>query len=737
MAGKSATLAVKIITDASGASKGLDQASAKVGNFNDNLNKKASPAGKSVGSSLVKGFDNVLGTGLKIAGGAGAVLLGTALTKGMGRLTALDNAKAKLSGLGHSADEVEKIMSNATAAVKGTAFGLGDAATVAASVVAAGVKPGKDLEGVLTTVADTATIAGSSMEDMGSIFGKVAASNKLSGDTVSQITDRGVPALQLLAKHYGTTAAKASEMVSKGKVDFKNFESAMKEGVGGAAKDSGKTFEGAWANVLAALGRIGENLLSPLFDESKSVLQQLPELLSGVEDKAKSVGEAIAKVVDWVKKNTALLKTLGVVAASVFAGMLVIRTVIAAWRAYQAVMAVVKAAQLGFAAASYGTAAATSYMTAATTAQKVALLAGAAAQKIVTAAQWAWNAAINANPIGLIIVAVIALVAAFVLLWKKCDGFKNFILGMWKAIQTAAAATWSGIKSITSSVLSWLKSAVKAAGNVINAVWNGIKAAATTVWNGIKAVVRVVVAGIRAYITAYKAVVLAVWSAIRSSASAAWSGIKAVVSAVVGWIKSAIRGVRDVVNGVWSAIRSSAAVAWGAIKGNIAGIANGIKGTVRGIRDAANTAWSSIRGAASRAFGPIKTTIDGIKGAIDKVVGAVQSLIGWLGRIHMPKISFPKPPSWLSKLNPFKATYNPALAGGGTTAGGVTASPTLRGVMAGNTTAGGASGPSIVFNINGVLDGPDAARRVRRVIRNDDRRRAGVVVDASSARRTR
>lgn len=63
---------------------------------------------------------------------------------------------------------------------------------------------------------------------------------------------------------------------------------------------------------------------------------------------------------------------------------------------------------------------------------KAALVAQTIALKAVTVAQWLFNAAMNANPITLIIIAIIALVAGFVLLWKKCEGFRNFFVSMWE-----------------------------------------------------------------------------------------------------------------------------------------------------------------------------------------------------------------------------------------------------------------------------------------------------------------
>src|SRR5690606_14302631 len=103
--------------------------------------------GQSQGKKMGGGMAATLGRSLKIgavgaAAGAGA-LVGTALWKGMGRLKAIDEAKGKLTGLGHSARGVEKIMNNALSSVKGTAFVLDEASSVAASAVAAGIKPGK------------------------------------------------------------------------------------------------------------------------------------------------------------------------------------------------------------------------------------------------------------------------------------------------------------------------------------------------------------------------------------------------------------------------------------------------------------------------------------------------------------------------------------------------------------------------------------------------------------------
>lgn len=273
---------------------------ASTGDLKDSVRKafnasgdEASKGGSSIGGKLLSSVGSVLKGG---AIGIGAVVAGgitASLVKGFGRLSALDQANATLTGLGHSAASVDQIMSNALASVKGTAFGLGDAGKVAAAAVAAGVKPGAELERTLKLVADSATIAGTDLDSMGAIFGKVAASNKVQMDVINQLQDAGVPALALIADQLGVTAEEASKMASRGEIDFATFQAAMEGGLGGAALSSGATFSGAMANVGAALGRIGAGFLGPTFSALPPLFAAIATALGPVETVAGSVGEKI------------------------------------------------------------------------------------------------------------------------------------------------------------------------------------------------------------------------------------------------------------------------------------------------------------------------------------------------------------------------------------------------------------------------------------------------------------
>ena len=92
---------------------------------------------------------------------------------------------------------------------------------------------------------------------------------------------------------------------------------------------------------------------------------------------------------------------------------------------------------------------------------------------IAKTVQLAWNLALTANPIGLVVIAIAGLVTAFVVLWNKCEGFRNFFIKMWDGIKKVggAAAEWIGntfesvmgtVKGIINGVISLINGAIGA-----------------------------------------------------------------------------------------------------------------------------------------------------------------------------------------------------------------------------------------------------------------------------------
>lgn len=271
------------------------------------LDSLGEQSGKGMGSKLASGFV----TAAKVTATAGAAAitgaLGTALVKGFGRLSSIENAKAALAGLGHSAESVQTIMDSALSSVKGTAFGLDEAAKTAAGAVAAGVQPGEQLTRILKLTGDAATIAGTSMGEMGAIFNKVATSNKLQGEVIAQLNDRGIPIIQMLSKSLGVSTDQVLELSRTGKIGFAEFSNAMEQGLGGAALKSGDTTTGAFKNMMAAVSRFGAGLLKGVYPIAKEVFGGITTFLDNLSAKVgptvDRVSQSLVGVFDIITKG--------------------------------------------------------------------------------------------------------------------------------------------------------------------------------------------------------------------------------------------------------------------------------------------------------------------------------------------------------------------------------------------------------------------------------------------------
>lgn len=164
---------------------------------------------------------------------------------------------------------------------------------------------------------------------------------------------------------------------------------------------------------------------------------------------------------------------------------------------------------------------------------RVGILAQAAASKVASAAvkvwtgiQWLFNAAMAANPIVLIIIAITALVAAIVLIATKTDWFQKLWSWVWDKIGDPVKAVWG-----------WIRGTLWPG---LQMVWEGIVEGAKWLWESIK------------------------------TYFGFWRGL---LDKVIGWVKGVWTNAKDnfdrivdFVAGLPGRIRSAAAGMWDGIK---------------------------------------------------------------------------------------------------------------------------------------------------------------------------
>lgn len=115
-------------------------------------------------------------------------------------------------------------------------------------------------------------------------------------------------------------------------------------------------------------------------------------------------------------------------------------------------------------------------------------LAAGAAAKVMAAGQWLLNAALTANPIGLIVVGVAALIAVFVLAWKNSETFRRVVTAAWEGIKSAAMTVvgwfqtyvWPTLQKVIGFVIGYYKLLFTVWSNVVK--WIIEKGAAVITW---------------------------------------------------------------------------------------------------------------------------------------------------------------------------------------------------------------------------------------------------------------
>lgn len=225
--------------------------------------------------AIIRVFDNVVGKIKDISSAIGNMVI----QGGVDRALNLENAKAKMSTFTKSTEQLDEIMNNVADSVDGTAFSLDSMSTVAAGLFATGIKEGDDMTKALTLVGDTAQVSGRSVEEIGAIFNKISANGKLTGQELSQLSDSGIPVLQMLSDSTGKSTEEVRKLVSAGKIGFAEFSEAMEKGLGGAAQNSGQTFTSSLANLKSAMSRIGAEIMTPLLEGITPVMNTAKDMI--------------------------------------------------------------------------------------------------------------------------------------------------------------------------------------------------------------------------------------------------------------------------------------------------------------------------------------------------------------------------------------------------------------------------------------------------------------------------
>jgi TP901 family phage tail tape measure protein len=203
---------------------------------------------------------------------------------------------------------------------------------------------------------------------------------------------------------------------------------------------------------------------------------------------AQQATEIVTRIGAWAKENPGLVQKIVAVAGAVSAFTAAALPMLAALKTAQFLFALIKAPILAARAAIMAVrmgwilyTGATTAGTVATKGARAAQIAFAAAAKIMAAAQWALNAAMSANPIGLVIAGIAALIAIGVLLYKNWDTIKEKVLDLWAAFSKTFPGAAGLIKKVFGTVFGVVKMQINSLISIVNTVTSSINKALSNV----------------------------------------------------------------------------------------------------------------------------------------------------------------------------------------------------------------------------------------------------------------
>lgn len=671
------------LTEAERAADKFDKTLDDVSDSSNDASNSMSDSFKKIGAAVTAYFavDKVVDFGKQVVEAAANVSAeASAFEQIMGGYS--DTAQKKMNEIadntGMVASRLTPYMTSMTAKFKGLGFDIGEATDLASDG--------------LNLAADAAAFWDMSLDDSMSHLNSFINGSYEGGEAIG-----------LFANDTQMASYAVSQGLVKQTKDWASLDEATKQAtrleyaqnmmkasgaVGQASKESSQ-----YANVQANLNekwrqfkaQIGEPLL-------ENVVNPAMQKLSGLVDKASTGFQDLQK---WVSKNKTLLSVLGGVIGAVAVGMetFAIKTKIAAIASEMHKAAALK--------------------------EKLAVLG--------------LNGAMLTSPVTWIVAGIVALIAVFVILWNKCEGFRNFWINLWDKIKTAFAPVIEFVKSSFESFKEKLQTGIVPALQdlwaaikekvlpVLSLIWDYVQIYIQPAFEWLKTGLGNIKIVFQTIFTVIKTIVSTAFENIKMVITTVWNNIKIVISTVLDVIKNIIKLATSIIKGDWKG-------AWEAIKGIFSSIWNGIKGIVSNVWNAIKSIFSNnlnaIKSSVSTVFNGVKAviqnTINGAKNIVKSGLDAIKNFFSKL-KLKFPSIKLPhfsikgsfslKPPS-VPKLSVdwyAKAMKNAMLLN----------QPTIFGVNPnGNLMGGGEAGQEVVAGSSTLM------AMIRNAVQNEN---AGII----------
>ena len=482
----------------------------------------------------------------------------------IGYNSTLEQNKIAFDTMLGSADKAGKLLNQLEEFAAKTPFQFPELADASKKMLAFGFSSSQVMP-ILKSVGDAASGLGGGSEKLMAVteaLGKIQTSGKVSAREMLEFTTNGIPAWQILADKMHLSVAQVQDLSSKGLIPAKtaiaDLVSGMEERFPNMMDKQAKSFSGLMSTLKDNAEMTLGSVLKPAFTELTSVI--LPKAIDmvskfgegfkagGLQGALKAIfppeiagtliniGKGIQSTFGWLESHGPLIKT---VLAGIVAGFVAYKIAVMASIAQQEISNALEAIHAISASKS-----------------AVTLLLETGATENATIAQKLLNLAMEFNPVGLIIMAIAALIGVLIYLWNTNEGFRKAVMGAWNAIKNTAFNVFTGIKNFFIGIGNWFKNFFSLIGTTVMAIvtpfvngikslfngmgagikeiHNGLKSFLSGIWLGIKTVilgpVLLIIDLVTGNFTQFKKDALGIFTNFQKATGEIWNGIKDIFS---------------------------------------------------------------------------------------------------------------------------------------------------------------------------------------------------------------
>ena len=469
---------------------------------------------------------------------------GTKMTVGVtAPLTALATAGVKYNAtmesylanlttlLGGNQQEAQKLLDTLKEMANTTPYEATDLVKATQKMMAFGISADDSLK-YLNMLGDVAMGDANKMDSLTLAFSQISASGRASMEDINQMIDQGFNPLTIIAQKTGESMGDLRDRVSEGGVSFEEiagaFETATSKG-GTFYQSMDKASETTNGKISTlkdgfntALGSMTESLL-PFVTEAVEGLTKIADWFANLDENGKRTVLTIAGIALAIGPVSSAIGGL----IKVGSGIKTLITTIKSW---------------------------------------------SVVTKLMTAAQASLNLVMSMNPITLIIIAIVALIAIIVLLWTKCEWFRDGVMAVINAI-------WSVIQTVATFIGNIFQIVFNVVSGVFNAIWSVVQTVFNFIWTIVQNYVNFWITVWSTIFNVVSTVLTTIWNTIQSVFNFIWG----IISGVINSIISAFRNVANIVKSVFTSVKNAISSLFKGVVNIIKAPINGLIGLINGV----------------------------------------------------------------------------------------------------------------------------------------------------------